>query len=111
MDEMAEAEAALDTSHLPWEERGRSFVLAGHLLTARLLASTPGTTSNTTTAATASTATTTRAARRDHCHRGRLVHVHQRGHGRGKTGLHPVQGPERVSFLSQSSDVLMVVLV
>jgi hypothetical protein len=40
--EVEKTEATLDPSHLPGEKRGCSFRLAGHLLTSRLLASTPG---------------------------------------------------------------------
>jgi hypothetical protein len=102
MVEVGQTEAALDPRQLLRQDMGRSFRLASHLLTTRLLAALPSRVVPVTPAP-----TTSGTPGRHCCHWRGLLHVHQRGR---EARLHAMQGPKRVSLLGKGSDVLMIVL-
>jgi hypothetical protein len=93
MVEVSHTEATLDTRQLSRQDWGRSFRLAGRLLTARLLATLLNGVGLTPPAPSTGLGTATGASRRDSRGGRRLVHIHQRGHRGRKTRLHAVKGP------------------
>jgi hypothetical protein len=80
--EVDQTEATLDPGQLPGAKRGLSFRLAGQLLTARLLAATPGRTGLSIAAtmlpSTYKSATTARTVGGNSRRLGRLVHIRKR---------------------------------
>jgi hypothetical protein len=110
MVEVGQTEAALDPCQLLRQDRGRSFRLASHLLTTRLLAALPSGVVPVTPAPTTKLTATSGTPGR-HCRHWRgLVHVHQQGHGGREARHHAMQGPKRLGLLGKGSDVLMIVL-
>jgi hypothetical protein len=102
MVEVGQAETTLDPCQLSGEHGGRSFRLAGRLLTTRLLASLLSRTTSISPAPTTELAAT-RSTPRRHCrHRRGLGTIHQLGHGGRETRLHAVQRPQRVGLLGKS---------
>jgi hypothetical protein len=90
--EVGQTETALDSGQLLGEKQGRGFrlVLTGNPQGTRLAALTTTVTAPNFAA---------RSAGGHSRHLGRLIHVHQGGHGVREAGLHSVERPQSISVL------------